>query len=150
MELEKLALSDEYFIKRNLYPNVDFYSGIVLRALGIPVSMYTVLFAVARTVGWVAQWKEMVSAADNKITRPRQVGVWGVWVCGVGSIPCVRVCAHVCVCVCVRTHGFALCTCNPSTPTHTHVHRCTWATWSAPLCQLHVAMGMTTAMRMRR
>lgn len=59
--------------KRNLYPNVDFYSGIVLRALGIPVSMYTVLFAVARTVGWVAQWKEMVAGAESKITRPRQM-----------------------------------------------------------------------------
>ncbi|KAI8476166.1 MAG: hypothetical protein J3K34DRAFT_455912 [Monoraphidium minutum] len=73
MELEKIAVRDEYFVKRNLYPNVDFYSGIVLRALGIPVSMYTVIFAVARTVGWVSQWKEMVSEDSSKITRPRQV-----------------------------------------------------------------------------
>ncbi|KAK2077381.1 hypothetical protein QBZ16_004226 [Prototheca wickerhamii] len=73
MELEKIALQDEYFVKRSLYPNVDFYSGIVLRALGIPVTMYTVLFAMARTVGWVAQWKEMVSEPVNRITRPRQI-----------------------------------------------------------------------------
>lgn len=73
LQLEEIALQDEYFIKRNLYPNVDFYSGIVLRALGIPVSMYTVLFAVARTVGWVSQWKEMVAGAESKITRPRQM-----------------------------------------------------------------------------
>lgn len=92
MQLEDIALSDDYFIKRNLYPNVDFYSGIVLRALGIPVSMYTVLFAVARTVGWVSQWKEMVSAADNKITRPRQVCV----LCGV-CLQC-GVCALCVVC----------------------------------------------------
>ena len=59
MKLEAAALEDQYFVKRNLYPNVDFYSGIVLRALGIPVSMFTVLFAVARTVGWVSQWKVM-------------------------------------------------------------------------------------------
>mmetsp|Transcript_45567 Transcript_45567/g.145029 ORF Transcript_45567/g.145029 Transcript_45567/m.145029 type:complete len:473 (-) Transcript_45567:824-2242(-) len=73
VELEKIALSDEYFVKRSLYPNVDFYSGIVLRAMGIPVTMYTVLFAVARTVGWVAQWKEMASQKVPKITRPRQL-----------------------------------------------------------------------------
>ena len=73
MELEKIAIQDEYFVKRSLYPNVDFYSGIVLRALGIPVSMYTVLFAMARTVGWVAQWKEMVGEPMQRITRPRQI-----------------------------------------------------------------------------
>ncbi|PRW59347.1 citrate (Si)-synthase [Chlorella sorokiniana] len=73
MELEKIALQDDYFVKRSLYPNVDFYSGIVLRALGIPVEMYTVLFAMARTVGWVAQWKEMVADATGRITRPRQI-----------------------------------------------------------------------------
>lgn len=73
IELEKIALKDEYFLKRNLYPNVDFYSGIVLRALEIPVEMYTVLFAMARTVGWVSQWKEMVSEPATKISRPRQI-----------------------------------------------------------------------------
>ena len=62
-----------YLLHRSLYPNVDFYSGIVLRALGIPVEMYTVLFAMARTVGWVAQWKEMVTDATGRITRPRQI-----------------------------------------------------------------------------
>ncbi|GBF96378.1 citrate (Si)-synthase [Raphidocelis subcapitata] len=72
VELEKIAVHDEYFLKRNLYPNVDFYSGIVLRALDIPVSMYTVIFAVARTVGWVSQWKESMLEA-GKITRPRQM-----------------------------------------------------------------------------
>ena len=73
MELERAALSDSYFVDRHLYPNVDFYSGIVLRALGIPVEMYTVLFAMARTVGWVAQWQEMISEPVPRITRPRQV-----------------------------------------------------------------------------
>ncbi len=73
MELEKIATSDEYFVKRGLYPNVDFYSGITLRAMGIPVSMYTVLFAVARTVGWVSQWKEMAEDPVPRISRPRQV-----------------------------------------------------------------------------
>ena len=72
-ELEKVATTDEYFVTRNLYPNVDFYSGICLRAMGIPVSMFTVLFAMARTVGWVAQWKEMASEKVTKIGRPRQV-----------------------------------------------------------------------------
>eukprot|EP00891_Asterochloris_glomerata_P004678 jgi/Astpho2/4678/e_gw1.00067.398.1_t len=74
MELEHIATHDEYFVKRGLYPNVDFFSGIVLRAMGIPVSMYTVLFAVARTVGWVSQWKEMAEEKLSKISRPRQVG----------------------------------------------------------------------------
>ena len=73
MELERIALSDEYFIERKLYPNVDFYSGITLRALGFPAEMFTVLFAVARTVGWVAQWKEMIEDPEQKIGRPRQL-----------------------------------------------------------------------------
>jgi citrate synthase len=73
MELEKIALNDEYFIKRRLYPNVDFYSGIILRAMGFPNSMFTVLFAIARTVGWVAQWTEMIEDPDMKIGRPRQL-----------------------------------------------------------------------------
>ncbi len=75
MELEQIALSDPYFIEKKLYPNVDFYSGIVLRALGFPVSMFTVLFAVARTVGWIAQWKEMIEDPEQKIGRPRQLYV---------------------------------------------------------------------------
>jgi citrate synthase len=73
MELEKIALHDEYFVKRKLYPNIDFYSGITLRAMGFPTSMFTVLFAVARTVGWIAQWTEMMEDASQKIGRPRQV-----------------------------------------------------------------------------
>jgi citrate synthase len=73
MELEKIALNDEYFITRKLYPNVDFYSGIILRAMGFPTSMFTVLFAIARTVGWVAQWTEMIEDPDSKIGRPRQL-----------------------------------------------------------------------------
>lgn len=73
MELEKTALSDPYFIDHKLYPNVDFYSGIVLRALGIPTNMFTVIFAVARTVGWISQWNEMIADADQKIGRPRQL-----------------------------------------------------------------------------
>jgi citrate synthase len=73
MELEKIALEDDYFIQRKLFPNVDFYSGIILKALGFPVSMFTVLFAVARTVGWIAQWKEMIEDPSQKIGRPRQL-----------------------------------------------------------------------------
>src|ERR1035437_4574692 len=73
MELEKIALSDPYFIERKLYPNVDFYSVIVLRALGIPTNMFTVIFAVARTVGWISQWNEMIASGDHKISRPRQL-----------------------------------------------------------------------------
>ncbi len=73
MELERIALSDEYFVSKKLYPNVDFYSGIIFQALGIPVSMFTVLFALARTVGWVAQWKEMIADPMQKIGRPRQL-----------------------------------------------------------------------------
>ena len=73
MELERIALEDEYFIERKLYPNVDFYSGIIFRAIGIPESMFTVLFAVARTVGWVSQWNEMIEDPGQKIGRPRQL-----------------------------------------------------------------------------
>ena len=73
MELEHIALSDDYFISRKLYPNVDFYSGIIFQALGIPTTMFTVLFAVARTVGWVAQWNEMIEDPSQKIGRPRQL-----------------------------------------------------------------------------
>jgi len=73
MELERIALEDEYFVERKLYPNVDFYSGIIFQALGIPTSMFTVLFAVARTVGWVAQWNEMIEDPSQKIGRPRQL-----------------------------------------------------------------------------
>ena len=73
MKLEQIALEDEYFIEKKLYPNVDFYSGIVMRAMGIPNSMFTAVFALARTAGWVAQWNEMLSQPGNKIGRPRQV-----------------------------------------------------------------------------
>jgi citrate synthase len=73
MELEKIALHDDYFISKKLYPNVDFYSGIILQAMGIPTSMFTVLFAVARTVGWISQWKEMMEDPSQRIGRPRQV-----------------------------------------------------------------------------
>jgi citrate synthase len=73
MELERIALEDEYFVEKKLYPNVDFYSGIVQRAMGIPVSMFTAVFALARTVGWVAQWNEMISDPEQKIGRPRQL-----------------------------------------------------------------------------
>ena len=73
IELEKIALSDDYFISKKLYPNIDFYSGITLRALGFPTSMFTVLFALARTVGWIAQWKEMLEDPHQKIGRPRQI-----------------------------------------------------------------------------
>ena len=73
IELERIALQDEYFVERKLYPNVDFYSGIIMRAIGIPLSMFTVIFAVARTVGWVAQWNEMIEDPNQKIGRPRQL-----------------------------------------------------------------------------
>ncbi|WP_152048186.1 citrate synthase [Aureimonas psammosilenae] len=73
MELEHIALHDEYFIEKKLYPNVDFYSGITLKALGFPTTMFTVLFAVARTVGWIAQWKEMIEDPHQRIGRPRQL-----------------------------------------------------------------------------
>ena len=73
LELEHIAREDEYFVKRKLYPNVDFYSGIILRAMGFPTAMFTVLFALARTVGWIAQWKEMIEDPTQKIGRPRQL-----------------------------------------------------------------------------
>ena len=73
IELERIALHDDYFIEKKLYPNIDFYSGITLKAMGFPVAMFTVLFAVARTVGWIAQWKEMIDDPDQKIGRPRQL-----------------------------------------------------------------------------
>ena len=73
MELERIALEDPYFIEKKLYPNVDFYSGIVMRAMGIPTSMFTVIFALSRTVGWVSHWKEMLSQPGHKIGRPRQL-----------------------------------------------------------------------------
>ena len=75
LELERIALEDEYFVKRKLYPNVDFYSGIIYQALGFPAAMFTVLFAIARTAGWLAQWEEMVSDPEQKIARPRQIYV---------------------------------------------------------------------------
>jgi len=73
MKLEQIALEDDYFVSRKLYPNVDFYSGIVKKALGVPTSMFTCIFALARTVGWIAQWNEMISDPDQKIGRPRQL-----------------------------------------------------------------------------
>ncbi len=73
VELEKIALNDPYFVDRKLYPNVDFYSGIILKAMGLPTSMFTVLFAVARTVGWISQWKEMIEDPSQRIGRPRQI-----------------------------------------------------------------------------
>ncbi|MBU0601919.1 MAG: citrate (Si)-synthase [Gammaproteobacteria bacterium] len=75
MELERIALEDEYFIEKKLYPNVDFYSGIVQKALGIPTSMFTCIFALARTIGWITQWNEMITDAEYKIGRPRQLYV---------------------------------------------------------------------------
>ena len=73
LELEKIALEDEYFISRKLYPNVDFYSGLIYEALGLPVEMFPVMFAIGRTSGWIAQWLEMVEDAEQKIARPRQI-----------------------------------------------------------------------------
>ncbi|MDH3689289.1 MAG: citrate synthase [Gammaproteobacteria bacterium] len=73
LELEQIALKDDYFIEKKLYPNVDFYSGIILKAMGFPNNMFTVLFAIGRTVGWVAHWKEMIGEGENKIGRPRQL-----------------------------------------------------------------------------
>jgi len=73
MELERIALNDDYFIQKKLYPNIDFYSGITLKALGFPTDMFTVLFAIARTVGWIAQWKEMIEDPSQRIGRPRQL-----------------------------------------------------------------------------
>jgi citrate synthase len=74
-ELEQIALKDDYFIEKKLYPNVDFYSGVILSAIGFPTDMFTALFALARTVGWVAQWNEMISDPEQKIGRPRQLYV---------------------------------------------------------------------------
>ena len=73
VELERIALSDEYFIKRKLYPNVDFYSGVIYKALGIPTEMFTVLFTLPRIAGWLAHWTEFLDDPDNKIVRPRQI-----------------------------------------------------------------------------
>jgi len=73
LRLEEVALKDDYFISRKLYPNVDFYSGIIYRALGIPREMFTVMFAIARTAGWVAHWQEMIADPEMKIARPRQL-----------------------------------------------------------------------------
>ena len=75
LRLEELALNDDYFKEKKLFPNVDFYSGIIFRAMGIPTSMFTVLFALARTVGWLAQWKEMIEDPSQRIGRPRQLYV---------------------------------------------------------------------------
>jgi citrate synthase len=75
LELERIALSDEYFVERKLYPNVDFYSGLLYEALGIPVDMFPVLFAIPRTAGWLAQWEEMLLDKEQKIARPRQIYV---------------------------------------------------------------------------
>src|SRR5262249_24077096 len=73
MELERIALHEDYFISKKLYPNIDFYSGITLKAMSFPTTMFTVLFALARTVGWIAQWKEMIEDPHQKIGRPRQL-----------------------------------------------------------------------------
>jgi citrate synthase len=73
LELERIALEDEYFVKRKLYPNVDFYSGIIYQAMGFKPDMFTVLFAIPRTVGWLAQWQEMLEDPEQKIARPRQI-----------------------------------------------------------------------------
>jgi citrate synthase len=73
LELEKIALEDEYFIERRLYPNVDFYSGLLYEALGMPMEMFPVMFAIGRTSGWIAQWLEMIDDSDQRIARPRQI-----------------------------------------------------------------------------
>jgi citrate synthase len=73
LELERIALQDEYFIKRKLYPNVDFYSGLIYQAIGFPLDMFPVLFAIPRTAGWLAQWEEMLRDPEQKIARPRQI-----------------------------------------------------------------------------
>jgi citrate synthase len=73
MELETVALQDDYFVSRKLYPNVDFYSGLIYQAMGFPTSMFTVLFAIGRTAGWLAQWEELILDAEQKIARPRQI-----------------------------------------------------------------------------
>ncbi len=73
LELERIALQDDYFVSRKLYPNVDFYSGLIYQAMGFPTSMFPVLFAIGRTVGWLAQWEEMLLDSETKIARPRQI-----------------------------------------------------------------------------
>ncbi|UCE88791.1 MAG: citrate (Si)-synthase, partial [Pseudomonadota bacterium] len=73
LELERIALEDDYFKERHLYPNIDFYSGIILKAMGMPLNMFTVIFAMARTVGWIAQWMEMLEDPEYRIGRPRQL-----------------------------------------------------------------------------
>ena len=73
LELERIALNEEYFVERNLYPNVDFYSGIIYQAMGFPVEMFPVLFAIPRTVGWLAQWEELLEDPEQRIARPRQI-----------------------------------------------------------------------------
>ena len=73
LELERIALDDDFFISRHLYPNVDFYSGLIYQALGFPVEMFPVLFAIPRTVGWLAQWEELLEDEDQSIARPRQI-----------------------------------------------------------------------------
>ncbi|MEA2272495.1 MAG: citrate synthase, partial [Solirubrobacteraceae bacterium] len=73
LELEKIALDDDYFVSRKLYPNVDFYSGLIYEALGLPMEMFPVMFAIPRTSGWIAQWLEMVQDEEQKIARPRQI-----------------------------------------------------------------------------
>jgi citrate synthase len=75
LELERIALQDDYFITRKLYPNVDFYSGLIYQAMGFPVTMFPVLFAIPRTSGWIAQWEEMLLDPEQKISRPRQIYV---------------------------------------------------------------------------
>ncbi len=73
LELERIALSDDYFIKRKLYPNVDFYSGLIYQSMGLPMDMFPVLFAIPRTIGWIAQWEEMLTDPDQKLARPKQI-----------------------------------------------------------------------------
>jgi len=73
LELERIALEDDFFVERNLYPNVDFYSGIIYQAMRFPIAMFPVLFAIPRTVGWLAQWVEMLNDSEQKIARPRQI-----------------------------------------------------------------------------
>jgi citrate synthase len=73
LELERIALQDDYFVSRKLYPNVDFYSGIIYQVMGLPVDLFPVLFAIPRTVGWLAQWEEMITDPEQKIARPRQI-----------------------------------------------------------------------------
>jgi len=75
LELERIALEDDYFVSRKLYPNVDFYSGLIYQAMGFPVDMFPVLFAIPRTAGWIAQWEEMLTDPEQKIARPRQLYV---------------------------------------------------------------------------